>query len=437
VDGPGARQTMQYPVARLLLTSTLCAAPLALGSVEPWAWPWLALLALATLVAWGATCLRQGKVQIYWSPLYWVGAMFLAFGFVQFFAGLTQDRFATRNALILLTTDFILLFLAGQLFAGEASASYRSFGRVVLFYISGLGLFAIFQAMTSRGLIYWRIKPAFGAVFGPYVNRNDYAGLMEMLIPVAAAYVFTRRAGDSKQPLYVFGVVIAVASLLLSGSRGGMVALLAETVILLIVAFRLKLLARWRYSALGAALALAAGIGLSIWMNPAYLTKRIESLASFPTEPGVTLGQRLVASRDTLEIFRDHPWLGTGLGTFVVVFPRYQSFATNAVWEHAHDDYAEALAETGWVGGLFLLVGIVVFLRTAFGRLKERLDSSAGWIRLGAALGCCGLLVHSVVDFNLHIPANAAWFAVCLGLATTSYGPGCRSWSSINEAEKE
>ena len=67
---------------------------------------------------------------------------------------------------------------------------------------------------------------------------------------------------------------------------------------------------------------------------------------------------------------------------------------------------------------LLLLFGGIQFFRTAFGKLKERLESSAGWIQLSGAIGCCGLLVHSLVDFNLHIPANGAWFAVCLGLAT-------------------
>jgi hypothetical protein len=38
-------------------------------------------------------------------------------------------------------------------------------------------------------------------------------------------------------------------------------------------------------------------------------------------------------------------------------------------------------------------------------------------LRLGATLGCIGLLVHSFSDFNLRIPANAAWFAFCAGLA--------------------
>jgi O-antigen ligase len=88
-------------------------------------------------------------------------------------------------------------------------------------------------------------------------------------------------------------------------------------------------------------------------------------------------------------------------------------------FDHAHNDYVEAVAETGLVGAALILSALALFLRLAFRRWGRPLQSQNDWFRLGAALGCCGLLVHSFLDFNLHIPANAAWFAVLAGLATT------------------
>jgi O-antigen ligase len=129
---------------------------------------------------------------------------------------------------------------------------------------------------------------------------------------------------------------------------------------------------------------------------------------------------------DSLRIWRDHPWLGTGLGSFETAYPRYRSFPGDAVYDHAHNDYAEALAETGLVGGVLILAAIVLFFRIAFRDLATRLRHEVGWIQLGAALGCCGLLIHSLVDFNLHIPANAAWFAVSAAIATKVYTLGNR-----------
>jgi O-antigen ligase len=117
-------------------------------------------------------------------------------------------------------------------------------------------------------------------------------------------------------------------------------------------------------------------------------------------------------------MFRDRPLTGVGLGSFETAYPPYRSFPSDFEWDHAHNDYAEALAETGLAGGALMLASLVLFLGVAFRTLGERLRHESGWMQLGAALGCCGLLVHSLVDFNLHIPANAAWFAFCAGLAT-------------------
>ena len=87
------------------------------------------------------------------------------------------------------------------------------------------------------------------------------------------------------------------------------------------------------------------------------------------------------------------------------------------VVEHAHNDFAELLAETGVVGMGLALIGVAVFLPTAFHKANAKVDDLGGCIRLGAAVGCCGLLVHSLSDFNLHVPANAAWFVACAAIS--------------------
>ena len=121
-------------------------------------------------------------------------------------------------------------------------------------------------------------------------------------------------------------------------------------------------------------------------------------------------------SLDSLGIVHDHVWLGTGLGSFETVYSRYQSFPSDLDWDHAHDDYAEALAETGLIGGILIVAAAALFLAGAF-RNARRSESAAEWIQVGAAIGCCGLLFHSFMDFNFHIPANAMWFAACAALA--------------------
>jgi len=109
--------------------------------------------------------------------------------------------------------------------------------------------------------------------------------------------------------------------------------------------------------------------------------------------------------------------MGTGVGSFETAFPPYQSVPGDAVWDHAHNDYAEGLAETGIIGGAMIFGALFIFLGRAFRKLKAGARSVAGWMQLGAIIGSLGIVIHSLFDFNLHIPANAAWFAACCGIA--------------------
>jgi len=413
---PPAPYTLQ--IACILLVAGLFAAPLAYGAVQPWAWASLAVLASVLLFLWSVGCVQQGSLRIVWPPLGVPALLFLLLGTIQLFAHLTLDPIATRESLLKLVTDLIFFFLAGQLLAAGAQKVLRAFGLAAVVYAFSLALFGILQFFSSNGLIFWSVAAPGAGIFGPYVNRNHYAGLMEMLIPLAAGYVLSRPRDLPMRSMLGFALMVPVASLLLSGSRGGFISLLAEVVILgAIFLWRAPVAGRRRVAAVGG-LGLTAAALLFFWMDPGQISRRLETVASITHSPEVTLGDRLAVSRDSLRLFGHHPFLGTGLGSFELAFPQYQSVPSDLTWVHAHNDYAEALAETGLAGGLLILVALALFFRQAFGGLSQRLERDTGWIEVGAAVGCCGLLVHSFVDFNFHVPANAAWFAVCLALAT-------------------
>jgi len=415
-------------LARAGLILTLVLATLAFGAVQPWAWGALILAAAAVSIVWAVSAARHRLVQIAWMPLYLPAMSLLLLGLLQFSGHLTADPIATREALLKLAADLMIFFLALNLWTVSPAAPVRRLGLAIAVFASALALFAILQFFASPGLIYGIVRPRWGGwVFGPYVNHNHFVGLMELLIPIALCYLaslWTRPAGRRSRVLLTFGILIAVASVLLSGSRGGVVSLAAEIVILGLILWKRFPGTGRRSLAIGGLLGLATAAGLFFWLDPGQVSKRLETVASVTRAPDATFGERRLLTRDALRIFADHPWLGTGLGAFATVYPRYRSFPSDLDWDHAHNDYVEALAETGIIGGLSILAGAVLFLRLALSNLRDRLGHSAGWVRLGAALGCCGLLVHSLVDFNLHIPANAAWFSLCAGLAVGSDAPG-------------
>src|SRR5258706_11478031 len=114
--------------------------------------------------------------------------------------------------------------------------------------------------------------------------------------------------------------------------------------------------------------------------------------------------------RDTWQIFLHHPLPGTGLGTLQIVYPLYESLYDGKIVNHTHNDYLEALAETGILGGLCCAWFIGLLLLAGLHSLQGSRISFASALRLAGITGCCGFLVHSLVDFHLHIPANAPFF---------------------------
>jgi len=427
-DALGAREeSSRWPSGPgMILLAILLAAPLAFGAVQEWAWGAMAVGAFFALLFWSIAGARKGNLKILWSPLYLPALLFLLLGAIQFFVYRTLDPIATRESLLKLVTDLIFFFLAGQLLAAGGERKLRGFGLGTVVYAFALALLAMLQFFSGNGRIYWSLQTP-GSPFGPYVNHNHYAGLMEMLIPVGAGYVLSRPRDYPLRTVLGCALLVPIASALLCGSRGGFISLFAEVVILgAVLLWRAPAPGRRRLAG-AAALGIAAAVLLFLWMDPGEISKHLMTIANTAHSPEATFGERKVVALDSLHILRDHRWLGVGLGSFETAYPSYQSFPTDWIWAHAHNDYAEALAETGLVGGLLIATALAMFFRLAFRRLGERLQNDTGWIQLGAALGCCGLLVHSFFDFNLHIPANAAWFGVSASVATIATSGGSLS----------
>jgi O-antigen ligase len=380
----------------------------------------LGVVASLALFLWGVGSILQGELKVIWSPLYIPLAIFFLLGVAQYAARMTLDTSETRQALVLLITDLVFFFLAVQHFGGGRSNILLPFGLVVLVFIGGLGLFAILQSASGAQKIYGIVDTPGGVLFGPYVDRDHFAGLMEMLLPVAVFYIAGRHGRLTLEASMwrVCVVAVGLASLLLAGSRGGLLALAVEIAIASLVLRRAAArIGQRRRLATAAALASVAGVMLFAYVDPGWAAKKLGSVAYVDRTWTDWSGVRKRMASDALHMWRDHLLLGVGLGDFETAYPQYQSYPSDTWVDHAHNDYVEAGAETGLVGAVTILAAITLFLGLAFRDWRNPFRSHAGWIRLGAAIGCCGMLVHSLGDFNLHIPANAAWFAVLAGIA--------------------
>jgi O-antigen ligase len=385
------------------------------GAVEEWAQAGLEVGAAVLLVYWAIRLYLSQTEVIFVSPFFLPLTAFLVVVVAQLTFGTTASAYDTRVELQLLVAYIILIHLMTQAYL--QSGHWRG----LMWFLMGLGfsvsVFGILQHLTFNGKLYWfRELRYVGYPFGPYVNRNHFAGFAELVIPIALVPLVLGKVRRERLLLVSLFALLPIVALLLSASRGGIVSFVAELALLFLLLLVRRI--RSKYVLVGGIVVLGALLAVS-WIGGQQVLKRF----SVDSAIEVTRGKRAAMRQDTWRIFRDHPLLGTGLGTLQKVFPPYDSLYDGKIVNHTHNDYLEALAETGILGGLccawFLGVLLVASLKGLAG-LGSSLNSA---INLSGLVGCCGLLVHSLFDFNLHIPANALLFFVAAHLATARIQP--------------
>lgn len=424
-----------FDAARLMLLATLVAGPLAFGAVEAWAWGGMGVMLAVSAVLWAVGCAREHCASLLWSPLYLPALAFMGLILIQYFFRLTVDRIGTREAAVKCVLSVLVFFLTQQLFGSAAMRSRGLLAGVIAVYGFVVALFAIVQFFASPDLLYGVVRSGNGSrAFGPYVNRNHYAGLFELLLPMMAGLAISFPSRHPARVAAAFAALMAAASVVLSGSRGGMAALCVEAAILATGISLRAPAGRRRSRVLVAGAAAACVAAFALWLDPGHLWKRWEELAK---SPGVVAADRLQWTRDALRMGRRNWISGVGVGAFETAYPEYQTFTSDLVIDHAHNDYAQLFAEGGVVAAAAGLAAIGMFGLLSARHLPAVARGDPNGLRLGATAGFCGMLVHSFTDFNLHIPANAAWAALALALATEPASCGLRAWKSARTHDPE
>jgi O-antigen ligase len=395
---------------RLALCALLGFSVLAYGGVEEWSQAVLEAGAGVLLVAWAFRQYRKKTEQVIVSPLLFPLVAFALVTLLQLVLHKTASTYHTRVELQLLVAYIVMLFVMTQ--AYYRSSHWRGF----IWFLMGLSffvcIFGILQHLTFNGKLYWfRVMRYGGYPFGPYVNRNHFAGFAELLIPVALVPLVLGKVRKERLFIVALFALVPIMALLLAASRAGIVSFAVEMLVLMVVLLARRV--RGRAVVLVGVVVLIAMLAVS-WIGVQQVLQRFSGYQSVD----ISIGKRGSMSRDSLRIFMDHPVLGTGLGTLQLVFPRYDSRYDGKIVNHTHNDYLEALAETGALGGLCCLWFLCVLLGESWRGLRNVGSSFGAALNLSGLVGCSGFLVHSLADFNLHIPANALLFLVVAHLAT-------------------
>jgi O-antigen ligase len=379
------------------------------GAVENWAQAVLETGAALLFIAWSVRQYFTDR-EIVLSPLLLplIALSLLVLGQLAFRG--TVSPYDTRLNLQLLLTYAILLFLATQLF--RTADDWRGFVWFVMFFGFLVAIFGILQHLTFNGKLYWFREMRFGGIpFGPYVNRNHFAGFAELVIPTALVPLVLGKVRRERRFAVVVFALLPIVALFLAASRGGIVSFAAEIgVLALLLALRR---AGGRHVLAGGVVLLLAFMLVS-WLGVRQILERFSPMQSLE----VTGGKRASMRHDSWHIFRDHPWTGTGLGTLPIIFPAYESLYDAKFVNHAHNDYLEMLADTGLIGALCCASFLGLLFFSSLRHLLVTDKSFAAALHLSGLVACCGFLVHSLVDFNLHMPGNALLFFMMAHLAT-------------------
>ena len=415
---PSVRERQKLAPDTVVLAGSfgvLLFSPLAFGSTQPWAMFILQASTAVLFAYWAWRFLSTESWNIRGNPLFRPAAFLAGIVVLQLLFKWTAYRHETYSQALLYCAYAALAFLVAQTLRRSSQAKVLAV--VVTVYGFVVAALALLQGLSPNGRIFWFYTPeGHGWIYGPYVNHNHYAGLMEMLVPIPLVFSLTRYARGNLRSVVAGVAALMAGTIFLSGSRGGMASLVVELILLGWILSRTQ--KSPRLAAVGAFVVVS--LAVLAWIGGSELTKRFATISA-EARGEVSGGTRWTIDKDGFRMFAKKPVLGWGLGAFPVAYPQFRTFYTNFFVNEAHNDYLQILVETGVVGLGAVAWFLVLLYRNALAKLQDWPDNINGAVSLAAILGCTGIVVHSFVDFNLQVPANAAWFYVLAVIAASTY----------------
>jgi O-antigen ligase len=343
------------------------------------------------------------------NPVFTTRALFLLVSFALLLVGLTRhcNRFGVRRLSACLTALGFLVALIG------------------IIQKAVLGDQA-WDGMKIYG--FWTPMNLLTTPFGPFVNKNHFAGWMLMALPVALGYLLAQGAvafrhvrpgwrhrflwlsspEGGRLQIAAFAIMVMAVSLLMTLSRSGIACFGMAMAVAAVAVARGQQSKRARIGVV-LAIAMLAAAPL-MWANSNLRQRLVVNDQSF--------GLRRVIWSDAWHVVQDFPATGTGLNTFSSAMLMYQTHAEQlAVWQ-AHNDYLQLAAEGGLLVGLPIVLALALFVASVRQRFRSGEDDPAtSWMRFGAAVGLAAIALQSTVEFSLQMPGNAVALIVLAAMA--------------------
>ena len=330
------------------------------------------------------------------------------FGPLSLFPFATQIEFFKWFSLV----GFFLFLVYGRLLDERRIRSQL----ILVIFLVGVGeaFYGMIEFLSGhRHILSLDMGLQMPAVTGTFINRNYFTGYLLMVIPLSMGFLLSRLIHNEKYSggwrnilsylegkdlLVGFGLIVMVLGLFLSASRMGITSLLLSLSMLSIL-FNDRQRGKWFSKTpilvVGLALLWAAWIGL-------------DAVISGFFGAGESLKMRWIFWVDTFQILRDFPFFGSGLGTFPQVFPMYRSFHIQGVITHAENDLLQIASEVGLIGiSVLLFIFLYLFNKVIHQIRSLSTTNQQFYVSIGALVGILSLMVHSLVERNILVPANS------------------------------
>lgn len=400
--------SMRYlnSIPRYVIYATLIFTPFARASVEGWA---ITMILIVTLAA-ASSSLISRCLSWEWkwtkTPL---DLPFIVLIILSIFSGIFSVNRDSSFWAVSLLICYILLFYLSLTFI-QFRVHLRNTQYIVIIIASLLSVFGFIKLIGLNPFSFYEYSSSAYRLSSTYVNPDHFAGYIEMALPLLLGTILTGYHKDFLVPMF-FAVLLLIVALIYTFSRGGWISLFVGLISLVII-FLADL--HMNKKKLIILLSVALAVCLMILLASTPLTQRLLTLFDIGYIPNFR--GRIIAWEGVVNMIQDYPFLGTGPGTFSIIFSQYQPPGTGgAFYLEAHNDYLHFVSDVGLLLIPIILWMAIVLFRKGIHKLKNPSHLVRG-VTAGAMSGIVSMLVHSIVDFNLHIPANAVLFTILVAI---------------------
>jgi O-antigen ligase len=391
-----------------LVLALLIYSPLALGSVRLQEFVVVEWLTVAVLVVWVLRFWINPKHRLLWPPVCWAVLAFMGYAVARYY---TADiEFVARQELVrILIYGFLFYAILNNLHRLEST---QIVALTLIFVAMAISLYALYQFLTDSEFV-WSLPKSPGyrkRATGTFLCPNHLAGYLEMLLPLSLAYTLTGRFNHVMKILLGYASLAMFTGIVVTVSRGGWLACGLSLIVLFVVFFQQRDYRLQGLLAVGAFALIA-----SVFFLKARLSHNRQTQL---TQAAIVEDGRLLLWKPAIRMWQDHFWWGIGPGHFDYRFRGYRPETSELQWrpERVHNDYLNTLADWGTLGFLLVATAWGLFYWGVFrswkyvqrsqGDLTSKRSNKSSLV-LGGAVGLLAVLLHSVVDFNMHIPSNA------------------------------